>query len=124
MRHLLYTITLLTIGISGIAQTDFYCNRADTKNDSMDRAWYPFQIVDSIRFKNLSGFIIADKYYQTLLENCEEITENPKIGKSYFNVEKSLLGLHVNKHIIFYRQVSEDFIEITRILHKMMVLKS
>ncbi len=65
----------------------------------------------------------ADKYYQALQENCEEIAEKPKIGKSYFRVEKSLLGLHVNKHIIFYRQVSEDFIEITRILHEMMDLK-
>ncbi len=65
----------------------------------------------------------ADKYYQILLENCQEIAENPKNGKTYYPVEKSLLGLHVNKHIIFYRQVSEDLIEITRILHEMMDLK-
>jgi hypothetical protein len=50
----------LTISLSGFAQTDFYCNRADSKIGSMDRAWYPFQIVDSIRFNNLAGFIIAD----------------------------------------------------------------
>ncbi len=65
----------------------------------------------------------ADKYYQTLLENCQEIAKNPPNGKTYYPVEKSLLGLHVNKHIIFYRQVSEDLIEITRILHEMMDLK-
>ncbi|MCW3787622.1 type II toxin-antitoxin system RelE/ParE family toxin [Plebeiibacterium sediminum] len=66
----------------------------------------------------------ADNYYQTLLENCQDIAENPLIGKAYFSVAKSLLGLHVNKHIIFYRKVSEDYIEITRILHEMMDLKS
>ena len=66
----------------------------------------------------------ADKYYQILLDNCQEIANNPGLGKNYHNVERSLFGAHVNKHIIFYRQHSEGFIEITRILHEMMDLKS
>lgn len=65
----------------------------------------------------------ADNYYQTLLDNCQEIADNPRIGKNYLNVGKSLLGFHVNKHIIFYRKQSEEFMEITRILHEMMDLK-
>ncbi len=65
----------------------------------------------------------ADKYYQTIIESCQQIANNPKIGKTYFRVENSLLGLHVQKHIIFYRHVSDDFVEITRILHEMMGLK-
>lgn len=60
MREILHILIFLTISLSGFSQNDFYCNRADTKIDSMDRAWYPFQIIDSIRFNNLAGFIIAD----------------------------------------------------------------
>ncbi len=60
MRDILHILTFLTISLSGLAQTDFYCNRVDTKIDSMERAWYPFQIVDSIRFIDQPVFIIAD----------------------------------------------------------------
>lgn len=66
----------------------------------------------------------ADKYYQSLLESCREIANKPTIGKNYQNLEKSLFGFHVNKHIIFYREHSEEVVEITRILHEMMDLKN
>lgn len=66
----------------------------------------------------------ADKYYHILLESCPEIADNPKIGKNYRSVEESLFGVHVNKHIIFYREHSDAIIEITRILHEMMDLKN
>ncbi len=59
MKEILYIFIFLTISLSGFAQTDFNCNRADSHIDSMGRAWYPFQVVDSIRFKNLNGFVIA-----------------------------------------------------------------
>lgn len=66
----------------------------------------------------------ADNYYKMLIESCEEIAENPLFGKSYENVTSDLLGVKANKHIIFYRKISENKIEITRILHGRMDLKN
>ena len=65
----------------------------------------------------------ADKYYRELLDSCQEIADNPNSGKSYDDIIKSLYGLKVNKHIIFYRISASDEIEITRILHGRMDLK-
>ena len=65
----------------------------------------------------------ADKYYDGLISNCEEIAENPDFGKNYEGISKQLLGIKSNRHIIFYRNLNEDYVEITRILHERMDLK-
>lgn len=65
----------------------------------------------------------AEKYYNLLLDTCESISANPKLGKSYEGITKELLGLRMNKHIIFYRALPGRPIEITRILHAQMDLK-
>ncbi|MCF7567236.1 type II toxin-antitoxin system RelE/ParE family toxin [Sabulilitoribacter arenilitoris] len=65
----------------------------------------------------------ADRYYDELILNCEEIAENPDLGKKYEGISKQLLGIKANRHIIFYRTLSEDYVEITRILHERMDLK-
>jgi toxin ParE1/3/4 len=65
----------------------------------------------------------ADKYYDELISNCKEIAENPDSGKIYEGISKQLLGIKANRHIIFYRTLSENFVEITRILHERMDLK-
>ncbi|APQ17993.1 type II toxin-antitoxin system RelE/ParE family toxin [Maribacter hydrothermalis] len=65
----------------------------------------------------------ADKYYNELISSCKEIAENPDIGKNYSVISNKLLGVNKNRHIIFYRTVDENFIEITRILHERMDLK-
>lgn len=65
----------------------------------------------------------ADKYYDELISNCQEIAENPKIGKNYKEISTQLLGIKANRHIIFYRTLGEEYIEITRILHERMDLK-
>lgn len=66
----------------------------------------------------------ADKYYQILIDNCKEIAQNPKLGKNYDGIMTTLFGFKVTRHIIFYRKLSENEIEITRILHDRMDLKS
>ena len=65
----------------------------------------------------------ADKYYDGLIFNCQEIAKNPDLGKTYEGISKQLLGMKVNRHIIFYRTLSQDFVEITRILHERMDLR-
>tara|TARA_Y100000780_G_scaffold132242_1_gene118847 strand:- start:178 stop:477 length:300 start_codon:yes stop_codon:yes gene_type:complete len=66
----------------------------------------------------------ADKYYDGLVSNCQEIAENPDLGKKYEGISKQLLGIKSNRHIIFYRTLNENYVEITRILHERMDLKN
>lgn len=66
----------------------------------------------------------ADKYYAKIKLSCKKIGENPDIGKEYIGISDHLLGLKSEKHIIFYQQVSEDEIEVIRILHEKMDLKN
>ena len=65
----------------------------------------------------------ADKYYKMLISNCQEISENPMLGKNYEGITQSLFGFKTNRHIIFYRTFNENYVEITRILHERMDLK-
>ena len=65
----------------------------------------------------------ADKYYDGIISNCQEIADNPDLGKFYEGISKQLLGIKSNRHIIFYRTINENFVEITRILHERMDLK-
>lgn len=67
----------------------------------------------------------ADLYYEMLIDVCREITENPFLhGKRYGQVANDIYGCQVNKHIIFYRILSDAEIEIVRILHGSMDLKN
>lgn len=66
----------------------------------------------------------ADKYYATLKLDCKEIGENPYLGREYAEIKRNLLGLRSGKHIIFYQIISNDKIEIIRILHERMDLKN
>jgi toxin ParE1/3/4 len=66
----------------------------------------------------------ADRYYKMLIENCSEIAINPELGKNYLEIAENLLGIKAGRHIIFYRKLEESEVEITRILHEQMDLKS
>lgn len=66
----------------------------------------------------------ADSYYEMLLKNCQHIADDPNIGRNYEGIRNDLFGLKVNRHIIFYRKLSNKPIEITRILHELMDLKN
>ncbi|NJK94735.1 MAG: type II toxin-antitoxin system RelE/ParE family toxin [Bacteroidetes bacterium] len=66
----------------------------------------------------------ADKYYQMLIDNFNEVANNPDMGKSYSGVIENLSGFKVGRHIIFYRKIEDDVIEIVRILHEQMDLKN
>jgi toxin ParE1/3/4 len=65
----------------------------------------------------------ADKYHEMLISNCQEIADNSNLGKTYDRINESLLGMKANRHIIFYRTVNENYVEITRVLHERMDLK-
>ena len=66
----------------------------------------------------------ADKYYNMLIDNFNEISKKPSLGKNYSDIFKNILGLRVGRHIIFYREIQNNEIEIIRILHEKMDLKN
>ena len=66
----------------------------------------------------------ADKYYNMLLNICQDIANNPDLGKNYDGITTDLFGLKANRHITFYRKTKLAPIEITRILHGRMDLRN
>lgn len=66
----------------------------------------------------------ADKCYSMLLNSCQDIANNPDLGKNYDGITTDLFGFKANRHIIFYRKTNTVPIEITRILHGRMDLKN
>ncbi|WP_127140111.1 type II toxin-antitoxin system RelE/ParE family toxin [Flagellimonas marinaquae] len=66
----------------------------------------------------------ADSYYNLLLDSCQDIANNPELGKNYDGITKDLFGLKTSRYIIFYRKRINQPIEITRILHGQMDLKN
>lgn len=66
----------------------------------------------------------ADKYYEELISFCQMLSENPNIGKNYSEIASDIFAFLTNRHIIFYRILDIDKIEITRIITANMDLKS
>lgn len=63
----------------------------------------------------------ADKYYYELLKDCQELAENQTLGRNYIEIE--VYGHKSGQHIIFYRILNNQEIEIVRFLHSRMDLK-
>nr|WP_315221095.1 type II toxin-antitoxin system RelE/ParE family toxin [uncultured Flavobacterium sp.] len=66
----------------------------------------------------------AERYYNAIIASCIDLASNPKLGKSYEILSLNVLGYKCGEHIIFYREISKNEIEIIRVLHGMMDLKS
>jgi len=66
----------------------------------------------------------ADSYYNKILSDCQAIADNPELGKNYEKIIESLFGYKTGKHIIFYRRITNNSVEITRILHSQMDLRN
>ena len=67
----------------------------------------------------------ADKYYSLIIEACQRIAgDMTHLGKEYSEIMPGLYGHHTHKHIVFYRQPSAGTVEIIRILHERMDLKT
>ena len=66
----------------------------------------------------------AVKYYNLIIASCIDLANNPQLGKSYNIVSQNLLGYKCGEHIIFFQEIVKNEIEIARVLHGMMDLKS
>lgn len=67
--------------------------------------------------------IQADQYYNLILNACKSLANQPKFSKAYEEIYPELKGEKISKHIIFYRVMANQSIEIERILHERMDLK-
>jgi toxin ParE1/3/4 len=68
--------------------------------------------------------IQADQYYNLILNACKALANQPKFSKAYEEIYPELKGEKISKHIIFYRVMANQSIEIERILHERMDLKN
>jgi toxin ParE1/3/4 len=66
----------------------------------------------------------ADKYYFMLLDSCQDLADGKVTGKNYLEINTEIFGFRVGQHLLFYRKLSADKIEIARILHGKMDLKN
>lgn len=66
----------------------------------------------------------ADKYYREFLVAFQELADNPGSGRNYDEIRMHLKGAGIGRHIVFFRSLNEQEIEVIRILHERMDLKS
>ena len=65
----------------------------------------------------------ADRYYDLIIGEIEFIADNYLIGKSAEQTRKNYRVTKVKSHLIFYRKVENEIVEIVRILHQRMDIK-
>jgi toxin ParE1/3/4 len=65
----------------------------------------------------------ADRYYELIIGEIEFISDNFLTGKSAEQTRKNYRVTKIKSHLIFYRKVENDLVEIVRILHQRMDIK-
>lgn len=67
----------------------------------------------------------ADRYVDLILDEIEYLADNPNTGKDYSSLRKGYFRSKIKSHFVFYKiNLKENFIEIIRILHQQMDIKS
>jgi len=65
----------------------------------------------------------ADRYYDLIIAEIEFIADNYLIGKSAEQTRKNYRLTKIKSHLIFYRKVEIEIVEVVRILHQRMDIK-
>lgn len=66
----------------------------------------------------------ADNYYFMLLDTCQDLANGKVSGKIYPEMNTEISGFRAGQHLLFYRKINHDKVEIVRILHTQMDLKN
>ena len=66
----------------------------------------------------------ADRYYDLLIAEIEFISENFMTGRSAQQTRKNYRVTRVKSHLIFYRKIGNDIVEIVRVLHQKMDIEN
>ena len=59
----------------------------------------------------------ADRYYDLIIAEIEFIAVNYLAGKSAEQTRKNYRVTKIKSHLIFYRKIENEIVEIVRILH-------
>lgn len=62
----------------------------------------------------------ADRYVNLIFDEMEYLADNPVAGKDLTHIRKDYRSSKVKSHLIFYRLVEKNDIEIIRVLHQRM----
>ncbi len=65
----------------------------------------------------------ADRYYDLIMQEIEFISDNYLVGKSAEQTRKNYRVTKIKSHLIFYRKIENEIVEIVRILHQRMEIK-
>lgn len=65
----------------------------------------------------------ADRYYDLIIAEIEFIADNYLIGKSVEQTRKNYRVTKIKSHLIFYRKVDNEIVEIVRVLHQRIDIK-
>ena len=65
----------------------------------------------------------ADRYYNLIIEEIEFIADNFMIGKSVEQTRKDYRVTKIKSHLIFYRKIENEIVEVVRILNQRMDIK-
>jgi len=66
----------------------------------------------------------ADRYYRLIIDEIEYIANNFDSGKPMEHIKSGYRMTKVKSHLIFYRKVQADVVEVVRILHQRMDLEN
>lgn len=66
----------------------------------------------------------ADRYFDLIITEIEFLAENFMTGKSAEQTRKNYRVTKVKSHLIFFRKAENDIVEIVRILHQRMDIKT
>jgi toxin ParE1/3/4 len=62
----------------------------------------------------------ADLYYEQLTAFCKKLAERPEIGRKYPVIGLEVRGIIFGRHLVVYKILEPDAVEIIRILHEKM----
>ena len=65
----------------------------------------------------------VDRYYDVIMTEIDFISDNYQVGKSAEQTRKNYRVTKIKSHLIFYRKVENEIVEIVRILHQRMDIK-
>ena len=66
----------------------------------------------------------ADRYHELIINEIEFITDNFNIGRNIDYVRSGYRISKVKSHLIFYKKINDNIIEIVRILHQNMDIEN
>lgn len=66
----------------------------------------------------------ADRYYNLIIDEIEFLSSNPLSGRSMDYIKEGYRVSKVKSHLVFYKILTNEAIEIIRVLHQRMDVKN